>query len=75
MARLKKTGEERSPKNKERQAGDVKTIGLRVSAAYAEWLARAAAHDRVTIAAFLDRAALDRAKGIGFVEAAPPRIV
>ncbi len=74
MARVKKTGGERSPKNKERQTGDVKTIGLRVSTAYADWLARAAAHDRVTIAAFLDRAAIDRAKAIGFAEAAPPRI-
>ena len=47
MARTKKTGGERSPKNKERQTGDVKTIGLRVSTAYADWLARAAAHERV----------------------------
>ncbi len=73
VAKAKKSGE-RSPKNKERQEPGFRTIGIRVSNAYAEWLAEAAKHDRVTIAAFLDRAAADRARVIGFAQVPPPRI-
>jgi hypothetical protein len=65
----------RSPKNKERKDVDrFRTIGIRVSAEYADWLERAAKHDRLTIAAFLDKAAGDRAKAIGFEEPPPERI-
>ncbi len=70
----KKQPKGRSPKNKERQEPGFRTVGIRVSAAYADWLADAAKHDRVTIAAFLDRAASDRAKAIGFMTPAPERI-
>jgi hypothetical protein len=69
----KKPGE-RSPRNKERQDAGFRTIGVRVSDAYARWLAEAARHDRVTIAGFLDRAAADRARAIGFTEPPPERI-
>jgi hypothetical protein len=70
----KKKPGERSPRNKERQAPGFRTIGIRVSDSYAEWLAEAAKHDRVTIAAFLDRAAADRARAIGFTRLPPERI-
>lgn len=72
MAKKKAHG--RSPKNKERSGPGFRTIGIRVSAAYADWLANAARYDRVTIAAFLDRAAADRARAIGFDETPPERI-
>jgi hypothetical protein len=64
----------RSPKNKERPDPGFRTIGIRASAAYADWLTRAADYDRVTIAAFLDKAAADRASQIGFTEPPPRRI-
>lgn len=51
-----------------------RTIGVRVSEEYAEWLTRAAKHDRTTIATFLDKAATDRAAAIGFSEPPPDRI-
>jgi hypothetical protein len=62
------------PKSKARQGPGFRTLGIRVSDAYAAWLGRAAKRDRVTIAAFLDRAAADRARAIGFDEAPPERI-
>ncbi len=77
MARPKKQqdkGEAGLPKNKARQGPGFRTIGIRVSDEYAEWLAQAARHDRVTISAYLDRAASDRARAIGFNEPAPERI-
>lgn len=64
----------RSPKNKEREGPGFRTIGIRVSVEYAEWLSKVSKHDRVTIAAFLDRAAADRAQAIGFTESPPERI-
>lgn len=51
-----------------------RSIAFRVTAAYAAWLERAAKHDRTTNAGFLDRAAADRAKAIGFTEEAPERL-
>ena len=73
MAKKKQT--ERSPNNKERtDLTGFRTIGIRVSIEYAAWLERVGKHDRATIAGFLDRAAADRAKAIGFDEAPPERI-
>jgi hypothetical protein len=72
MAKKKPT--ERSPKNKERTEPGFRTVGIRVSNAYADWLERVAKQDRATIAGFLDRAAADRAKAIGFDEVPPERI-
>ncbi len=51
-----------------------RTIGIRVSMAYGDWLTTAAKADRTTIAGFLDRAAADRAKAIGLVDPPPGRI-
>lgn len=69
----KKPFEERSSKNKERKTPGFRTLGIRMSAEYASWLSEVAKVDRVTVAAFLDRAALDRAKAIGFAKAPPER--
>jgi hypothetical protein len=63
-ARLSKSGKARP---------ETRPITFRATDAYAEWLAKAAAHDRSTVAMFLDRAAIDRAKAIGFNEPPPPR--
>lgn len=70
----KKMPGERSPKNKERQASGFRSIGVRVSQEYADWLEEAAKLDRTTVAGFLDRAAADRAKSIGFDKLPPERI-
>lgn len=53
---------------------EIRTIGLRVTRGWADWLERAAKHDRVTVATFLDKAAADRARAIGFDEAPPERL-
>jgi hypothetical protein len=73
MMAKKKQGP-RSPKNKERLDPGFRTIGIRASVAYADWLTKVAEHDRVTIAAFLDKAAAERATRIGFTETPPRRI-
>lgn len=49
-----------------------KSVAFRVSADYAAWLERAAAFDRSSVSAFLDRAVAGYAKTIGF-EAPPER--
>lgn len=72
MAKKKPT--QRSPKNKERTEPGFTSKAIRMSEAYAQWLERAAKHDRATVAAFLDRAAMDRAKALGFTEPPPERI-
>jgi hypothetical protein len=66
---------QRSPRNKERRdITGFRTIGFRVSQEYAAWLERASKHNRITIAAFLDRAAAEHAKATGFDETPPDRI-
>jgi hypothetical protein len=71
----KKKSSERSPKNKERtDMSGFRMIGIRVSNEYAGWLDRAAKHGRLTVAAFLDRAAAAEAKASGFEEVPPDRI-
>jgi hypothetical protein len=62
------------PKNKARQGPGFRTLGIRMTDEYAAWLAGVAKFDRMTIAAFLDKAAEDRAKAIGFKEPAPGRL-
>jgi len=53
-------------------ASGAKSVAFRVSGEYAAWLERAAAHDRSSVSAFLDRAAANYAKIIQF-EAPPSR--
>jgi uncharacterized protein (DUF1778 family) len=51
-----------------------KPVTFRATPEYADWLIRAAKADRASVATFLDRAATDRAKAIGFDEPAPERV-
>lgn len=61
----RKTGKIPAPKPR--------TIGVRASGEWAEWVERAAKHDRASIAGFLDRAAAFYARSIGFTEPPPER--
>lgn len=70
----KKKPSERSPKNKERKGPGFRTIGFRASMAFSEWADEAAKYDRVTVAAFIEKAMVDRAKAIGFEKKPPERI-
>jgi hypothetical protein len=75
MGRPKKGAKPEKPsKGKEREGPGFKTIGIRVTDAYADWIGRAAKHDRATIAGFVDRAVADRARAIGFNEPPPERL-
>ena len=71
MARKKAA---RSPKNKERQGPGFRTVGLRTSNEYAEWLAELARFDRGTIANLADRAFAAYARAINFPKPPPERI-
>jgi hypothetical protein len=62
------------PKNKAREGPGFRTIGIRVSDEYADWIAEASKFDRVTIAAFIDKAVAERAKAIGYQVPPPERI-
>jgi len=64
--------EGRPAKGKDRPGAP--TISIRVSPEYADWLTRAAKADRAKVATFLDRAAADRARAIGFTEPPPDRV-
>jgi hypothetical protein len=61
------------PKKDEKSEPKPRTLGIRASGEWADWLERAAKHDRAKVAAFLDRAAAHYAKAIGFNEAPPER--
>lgn len=54
--------------------GSFRTLGIRMSHEYAEWLTGVAKADRMTIAAFVDKAVADRAKAIGHAAPPPERI-
>lgn len=51
-----------------------RTLGFRVSNEYAEWLEHAAKHNRVSVAALLDKAAVAYAEATGFAEPPPERL-
>jgi hypothetical protein len=51
-----------------------RAIGFRVSAEYAAWLDKLAEANRSTVAGLIDQALADRARAIGFNEAAPRRV-
>lgn len=50
-----------------------KTIGIRVSPEYAEWVERLARANRTTIAGLVDQALAGHAERIGFDETPPER--
>jgi hypothetical protein len=51
-----------------------KTIGIRTTPEWADWLDRAVRHCRTDTAKFLDAAAAEYAKARGFTEPPPERI-
>lgn len=53
---------------------EVRTIALRCTVAWAEWVEALAKHDRLTVAQEIDRALAEHAKAIGFTEAPPERL-
>lgn len=50
-----------------------KTVGIRVSAEYAEWLDRLAKHYRTTVAGVIDRALAEWTEAEGYSERPPYR--
>jgi len=64
----------RKPVAKGKTEVGTRAVAFRAIPDYVEWLTRAAKADRASVATFLDRAATDRAKAIGFDEPAPERV-
>ena len=70
MARPKK----RVSAPKKASAKPPKTVGVRTTAEWAEWLERGARHCRTDIAKLIDAAVVDYVKARGFDETPPVRI-
>jgi hypothetical protein len=51
-----------------------KTVGVRASAEWAEWLERAAKHCRTDVAKLIDNSVVDYVKARGFDEPPPDRV-
>lgn len=66
MARPKKRAEKKAPVGH-------RTIGVRASAEWSEWLEKLAAHFRTTNAGIIDRALAEWAESNGFPEKPPER--
>lgn len=64
----------RPKKNADQQPTGPKTIGIRANAEWAGWLDRAVRFCRTDTAKFLDAAAAEYAKSMGFEEPPPSRI-
>jgi hypothetical protein len=64
----------RAKKQAGKKAAGPKTIGIRSTPEWADWLDRAVRHCRTDIAKFLDAAAAEYAKSRGFTEPPPERI-
>lgn len=60
------------PKKTENVA--MRTVAFRCTVEWVKWLEEAAKHDRTAVATFLDRAAAEHAKSIGFPKAPPERL-
>lgn len=66
MAKAKKTIQgEPSP---------LRTIGIKASTEWAEWLERLARHQRTTVASLIDRALAEHARSVQFEDQPPERI-
>lgn len=48
-------------------------VNIKGNVEWREWVERAAAHDRLNVSAFVDRAIEHYARHIGFTEPPPPR--
>lgn len=64
----------RPKKTARKGAPDPKTIGLRVSGEYAQWLENLARRHRTTVAGLIDRAVAEWAQAQGYEEPAPERM-
>jgi hypothetical protein len=62
------------PKRPESKQPEMKTVGVRSTRAWADWLERGAKFCRTDTAKLLDSAAVDYLKARGFDEPAPPRL-
>ena len=63
----------RPKQSKQKPASETRTIGVRASAAYAEWAQRVAQANRSTVAGLVDQALVAYARQIGFTEPPPDR--
>jgi hypothetical protein len=66
MARPKQT--------KDKGPSPLRTIGIKASQPWAEWLERFAKHQRTTVASLVDRALAQHAESEGFKDVPPERI-
>ena len=52
----------------------LRTIGIKASTEWADWLERFAKHQRTTVASLVDRSLASQAEVVGFAENPPERI-
>jgi hypothetical protein len=62
------------PKKGKKKVPGSRTVGVRATAEWADWLERLAKHNRTDIAKVLDAAATHYAKATGFNEPPPERV-
>jgi hypothetical protein len=62
------------PKKQAKRSTGPRTIGVRSSPEWAEWLERAAKHCRTDIAKLIDASVADYVRARGFTEAPPERV-
>jgi hypothetical protein len=62
------------PKKQAKPEPKARTIGVRSSAEYAEWVERAAKHCRTDVAKLIDAALAEYARARGFDELPPDRV-
>jgi hypothetical protein len=61
------------PKSKAESKPTVKTVGIRTSAEWAEWVERLAKHYRTTVSGVIDRALAEWTAAEGYEEKPPER--
>ena len=62
------------PKKQGKKPTGPRTVGMRATGEWADWLERLAKHNRTDVAKVLDAAAVQYAKATGFDEAPPERV-
>lgn len=62
------------PKKQAKPEPKAKTIGVRASVEYAEWVERAAKHCRTDVAKLIDAALAEYVRNRGFEESPPDRV-
>jgi hypothetical protein len=61
-------------KSKPKGPAPLKTIGIKASVEWADWLEGLAKHQRTTVASLIDRALEQHAQSVGYKDAPPERI-